>query len=790
MNIRLKTRSLYIIVAALLSIAVSSEFSQVASAQNESAVTIQASTPFDGYAKDGTWIPVRVIVENTGPDVEASIQVSYKSSGSTSSVYSADVSLPTTSRKELFIYVYFPQGGVSNLSVQVMENKKSIAKTSVRLSHLTNDSLLVGLMTDSPSAYNAIADIQLKNGFTRLAQLQPADMPEQPQGWESLDVIVVSGVDTGVFTSAQKDALKIWVAEGGTLFVTGGPKWQATTAGLNDILPIDISRTVTTIDPPEVEAYTNEAILPGEEFILAVGQMLPKTQILAEQSGHPLLVQNQIGRGTIYFFAADPSLAPLSNWEGMTDIYEYLFNFQPPQPGWANGRWDTYTSNEALATISELGIPSILFVCGWLAFYIVIIGPINYFVLHMLKRRELAWITTPLLVIAFSTVAYLTGYFYRGVKPTLNRITVIQAWEGIAQAESDTLIGIYSPQREQYALKSSEGFLLYPNTSSDISMQGNTDWFSTQQGQNVVIPEIPVEIGGMKVVSANGFVPALQIEHTLLITPSGSQQKIEGTITNNSEYQINDAMLVTPDGWKRLGDIAPGKSEQVSIPLTTNTNGSQFFATDSFTILNTNYSLIDVNETERRKSALLSSILSAEYGESNLNWGVYLMGWLDASLPSATLQDKSSKITDTTLYIMQLSPGMAVSKGRTILQPAMFIWESSSINASPYYSYDSTVGEFELKFRPATPINISQVNSLTLHAESYISPIADVTVSLWEYKTESWVAVQINNWGNINIPEPERYVSPLGEVRVRVESSQQSTYVEMSKTTISMVVEQ
>ncbi len=472
----------------------------------------------------------------------------------------------------------------------------------------------------------------------------------------------------------------------------------------------------------------------------------------------------------------------------MKDVYDYLFNFQPPQPSWANGRWDTYSSNEALSTISELGIPSILFVCGWLAFYIAIIGPINYFILGRIKRRELAWVTTPILVIVFSTFAYLTGFFYRGINPTLNRITVIQAWEGVAQAESDTLIGIYSPQREQYTL-TSDNFLLYPNNSDDISLQGSTDWYSTQQGQNVVIPEIPVEIGGMKVVSANGFVPALAIEHDLVIDVNLTLEKITGTITNKSEYQINDAMFVTPGSWKRLGDLAAGESVQVSTALTAGANGPVFFNSDSFTILNLNYSIIDEDETDRRRNALLSSILSSEFGESNFNWGVYLIGWLDTSLPSASLQDKSSKITDTTLYIMQLSPNMTASESEIKIQSSMFIWEPSVINASPFYSYDSSVGEFVLKFRPAMPIHVSAVKSLTLHAESYYAP-TDAIVSLWDYKAESWIPISINNWGNINIAEPERFVNPAGEVRVKVEGSQQNNYIEMSKTTISMVVEQ
>jgi hypothetical protein len=765
-------------------------------AQGESKVILKAEAGFDGYVEEGKWMPVRITVENNGPDVEGIVQVKSTDYSKTSSAYGVGISLPTNSRKEFFIYARHPQGRFTNLDVEFVSDEKIIVKTSLRV--ITNDPQIIftGIFSSAPSKFNILNQVTSQNGITRVVRLYPSSMPDLAEGLEILDIIIFDDEDTGALTPAQQKAIELWIAKGGALYVIGGPKWQASSQGIKSLLPMQISGNVTTTAAADFGSYdvnTNEGSFQDEplpadvETILATGKLTQDAQILATQGEYPLLIQRQLGRGKITFFAADPGLAPYKNWEGMLTVYENLFLFRPSQAAWFDGQWDTYSTNEALTTIAELDIPSIFFICGWLTFYILLIGPANYLVLRIIKKREWAWVTIPAIVILVSAVSYIYGFLYRGNNPTLNRLTVVQAWDGVSQAESHSLIGIYSPQRDKYTLEAAENFLLYPYTSSDMNLQGNTSWASVLNGQNITAPDIPIEIGGMKVISAQGVASPLPIEHDLTFHLSQGNSILMGTIVNNSDVILHDAVLVTPADWKTIGDLSPGKSIKTNLNVFDLGAGPTFYNAGAMSILNLNYPIAAEDEAARRKEAFLRSVLTTEFDESNGNWGIYLMGWLEEPVSSANLQDFKSNVTDTTFYIQRISPAVSVPDSEIKLTTSLFEWESSNPSVSPYYGYESSTGEFTLHFRPAIDIKFDQVTSLELSLDSYSSPSA-INVSLWDHTLNDWVVVDNVRWGGMIIPEPERYVSGNGEIFLKIKDPA-NNYIEMKRSGIELVVQ-
>jgi hypothetical protein len=796
---RVRTRSaLRIFSTILITICISAAATAINAVRAKAKVdglTLKAEAGFNGYAKEGKWIPVHITVENKGVDInEASLQVSYKDYAGIASIYSSDISLPINSRKELFIYVYYPQSGAANLKVDLVSNKKTVTSTNARVSNIAPQSLVIGLMTNTPSNYNSLSQITSQNGITRLVKMEPAALPDKAQGLETLDAIIVSDIDTGVLSYSQQKALELWIAKGGTLITIGGPKWQATVQGLQDLLPIQVSGTANVTAAPDISIFNSTSSFgridpfPEEvETTLATGKPANEVQILATQGDLPLVLERKMGNGKSVFLAADPGLEPYKNWGGTFIIYDGLLNFRHPQNAWSNGRWDINGSNEAISTIAELAIPSIFLICGLMAFYIVMVGPLNYIFLRIIKKREWAWISIPLIVIFVTIVSYVYGYLYRGRTPTLNRLTVIQAWDGVSQAEKDTLVGIYSPQRDTYSLEAENGFLLYPYNQEDINLKNDTAWFSIQDGQNANATGIPIEIGGMKVVGTTGTTTPLKLDHDLTISFKNGNAQISGTITNKSNTTISDINLVTPGRWKAIGSLAAGQSQKVDLPILTTTNSPDFFYDGATTILKTSYAQLQLDEELRRKEAFLRSVITPEYGENNSNWGIYLIGWLEGEQSSAALADLETKNTDTTLYIRHISPLVSESSSDITLTTALFEWQSSSDEVSPYSSYSYNTSEFTLRFRPAVPIQFSSVQSLKLNLDSY-AVASTVEVSLWNVTLDDWDVIRNVNWGTYNVPDPERYVSRSGEVILRIKDGQNLGYVEMKKSAISLVV--
>jgi hypothetical protein len=475
----------------------------------------------------------------------------------------------------------------------------------------------------------------------------------------------------------------------------------------------------------------------------------------------------------------------LSGWDGNPDLYTALLGPRPPSPRWSSAFWYGYNANQALGAISELGLPSVVYISCLMGTYVLIIGPLNYFVLSRLKRRELAWVTIPVLVIIFSFLAYGSGLFYRGTTPILNRLVVAQAWDGIDQAHAQALIGIYSPVRARYDLDSTEQFLPQPFAGGIGDVQANNNWTIAQEGSKAIVPDIRVEIGGMQAVAVEGNLPALPFSHDLVLALGRTNPVVSGTIVNNSDYTLKDAILITPAQWERLGDLGPGRSKQVSVSLTPSGNGPEFYTLDPMTILDLGYDDIQREVGAARRYALLQNVLAPDYQRRDGNWGIYLMGWVDQSVLPVELRDKRSKTVDTMLYFHRLSPVIQYEGDEIALPVSLFAWESSTPEVSPYYGQLSS-GGYELRFKPGVPVPFRAVKSMHLQLTSNALP-SDLIASAWDYETKDWVQISDNTY-NINVPEPDRFVGPNGEIRIRV-TVNRSDWTEIRASYVQLVVE-
>lgn len=773
-----------ILLCALLSVSLGG-IGQVR-ARQAGDVTLRAQIGFDGFCKEQEWLPIHVQVENTGPDLNAEVQVSYNNDTGGASTASMNVELASGSRKEFFLDTNFAWAFNRRVTVALLVDGQVLKKVNANANCLAGENLLVGVLADTSSAYDVLVDVKPLNGLVRLAQLEIVDLPDRAQAWGALDALILSNIDTGAFTPEQTQALHSWIAAGGKLLVIGGTNWQGTVAGIKDLMPIDLTATRRVASLTQLQDYVKDPVPLDFEAILGTGTVREEAQVLLFQDGVPLIVRKQVGFGTVYYFAADPALQPLRNWSGMRQVYEHLLGSKTPLPTWADGTWYDYRANQALATIPELGLPSIFYICGVLGLYIAVIGPLNYLVLRRLKRRELAWVTIPVLVILFTCLAYGTGFSYRGVTPILNRLAIAQAWDGVDQAQVHALVGLYSPVRTKYDLEAGSGFLFQPFSSGDMSLQAGDSWATLQQGSGMLLPGVSAEIGDMKAVAVEGSLPALQLDHDLVLTISKMNPMLSGNITNKSQYPLEDAILVTPGNWTRLGDLAAGETKPVSLSLATNSNGPAFYNLDAMTILNLNYTDIQTDEIAARRNAFLETVFFTDFGMNQGNWGIYLMGWIDQIELPAGLKDQNFKAIDTMLYIDSLSPALKTEPGELRLPTSLFTWESSLPTASAYHARDLSAGGYTLRLRSVVPISPGTVKSIDLSLTSNAA-FQDLVVSAWDYELRAWTRIPVNS-GHTNLPAADRYVGPDGEIMLKI-ASNRSDWTEITASNISVLVE-
>ena len=121
-----------------------------------------------------------------------------------------------------------------------------------------------------------------------------------------------------------------------------------------------------------------------------------------------------MGLGSVYFLALDPKISPLGGWAGQEQLWTEIARRQPQPWPWDKGFQNSYNTAEAVSNLGEIKLPSATFLLVFLCSYILIIGPLNYVVLSRTKRRELAWISIPIIGLVFRIRISHRQPIYRG----------------------------------------------------------------------------------------------------------------------------------------------------------------------------------------------------------------------------------------------------------------------------------------------------------------------------------------------------------------------------------------
>jgi hypothetical protein len=788
--------------------------------QEAGAISLTARAGFDGYYKDGMWVPIRVTLANDGPDVNAMLQVaSPRYSGSELNIV-RPISLPSQSRKEVFLYIS-PEGYHSGVKVSLVSERDVLATATTRLSQAGPGDLVYGIIAANPSSFNILSQVDPVSGQGFVAELTPEDLPPLGQAWKALDVLVISDTDTGGLIPEQRLALAGWVAGGGRLIVAGGPGWQKTAAGLGDLLPARISGTRTLESLEALYGYTHMTEGLEGSAVVAAAEPAPGAAVAlaaGDDARTPLIITKQAGFGLLAFLAFDPALAPVRRWDGSEGIYRNLLSATSARPGWAGGFRNWYSASEALNAIPGLELPNALQLCGFLAVYVLAVGPVNFLVLHRLKRRELAWVTIPAIIVIFSGLAYLGGYRLRGTQATLHRLSVVQVWPNSDRAQVDMLVGLFSPRRTEYDLEIGGEALTRPLPADSFGGSTSAAEATLEQEDVTRVRDLRVEIGGVEAFVAQGHISAPIINSALTLSVQGSSASLVGEIQNNSELTLTDTVLLAPGGVQRFGDFTPGQALQINMPLASGqaapaAQGNAAIVLPagaaSTTAANPSYNYYSGYDTTiddilgstyyyddrklYRKYSLLSALID-QYSGAGRGSGVYLVGWTAQAPLQAEITDTTFSPVDATAYIIELRPEVVVSGGRLSIPPGLMSWtildpgQQGTVTPYDLYVYQ---GHFAIRFAPSQALDFQQVVSLDLHLDAYgqTGPVSALEVALWDYGAGEWVAQPGLNWGDNPIEEPMRYVGSNGEIQVRVSNPSSVSSISVEAVDFTLVVE-
>lgn len=624
-------------------------FLLVGSARGD-GLKLTASFGIAGHYRPGGWCPVTVTVGNAGGDaISGQVQAlaaddpnrrNYGGSGSNTALATAlfarPVSFSGSGPHSAVVYTRGMDPAHDTVTVQLAEGSargdgRVLAQTdnlpTNNLPTVTglpvgeNDLFLVGFGGDS-GAFTYLNGQKLglthqtgagpapipnnrqmsQSGAPATVQVAPAgaaDLPDKVAGYSGVDAVLLrSDAPLDTLTEAQADALKSWVSDGGHLIVCGG---------------VDASRFGSSffagLLPATVGGVRPGVVVPGAGQVGALvltPKPLPGVRVLAGSAATgPLIVSGPYGAGSVTLTAFDPTARPFQTpgfatpalWQTLllggkapASLLSYVAareeNYSPNNYGGGGGA----LLSDAVMRAPSLDAPGTEVIGLFLLVYLVALVPANYLILKRLDRKEMAWITIPLLVLLFAVGTFGVGYAWKGGVVFVNRAAILEASSGQRQAGVYSELGLFSPHRTSYditlpgpntlAAIPNPGFNYgYRNGGAETQSYGQTRFVETGAGMSLL--DTSVNMWAMRAFDAQSSVDLGGTVDAALVQKSGpplprgiTSWGIHGTVANHTPYGLTECQLLYNGQWQSLGNLVPGASAPVSLNTPTGV-GSQ-----------------------------------------------------------------------------------------------------------------------------------------------------------------------------------------------------------------------
>jgi hypothetical protein len=387
---------------------------------------------------------------------------------------------------------------------------------------------------------------------------KPGSLPDRPAGYDAFGALVF-GEGAERMTDDEIQAIKTWVVAGGTIVLTGG----ASTQTLSDVrwkpfLPVGPVSVRNMGALRGIEKFGGSPPPPTTSSI-AVGAPVVGAEVVFSVENVPIIVEKRFGLGKFVYIAFDPFQPPFKQWKGLNKLFVNgigIRNSFINRDGIIGQNIDPYAVYPAVEDNpfdAELPGASIIFLI--LILHFVLAVPVNFAVLRKYGKGDLAWATTPIISIAFAAVFFaLAAGLYKSGQSVRNRGVLI-----------------VSPEHNEGYYRGSAEMFIPRGGNYDAKLTG-VDWVGSRpdefyyyegSGQNLELQD-DGEIRMRSLSASNlsfhefSFTQRVEAGRWLKGSIKRSGDGLTCSITNDSPYDLRDAIVIVGNKKFTLGDAARG----------------------------------------------------------------------------------------------------------------------------------------------------------------------------------------------------------------------------------------
>jgi len=766
-------------------------------AANPLQVTLKVG--YHDTVKLGEWMPVAIDVTNRGSDVDGTLEV--QASGSFgakgggppggSAVYQMPFSLALGSTKHFRTFLSEDYPGT--VEARIVANGRVIATQQTTIAS-TVSGLLVGVASDQPSALDAVATVHPGGTAPSVIHLAAADLPASGLVLRAFDVLAIDDFATDTLTAEQKSALVDYVMQGGSLLLGTGGSWHKTLAGLpSAIVPMQVAGSVVL---PNAKALGD---LTGVE--IATGTVSTGATAWLAEGGRPLLIEQPTGAGLVAMATFDWAQGSVATSSAATALLRQVViraTFGSTNSSAINnisiGKGTITNSvatrggtlSQSLGNLPALELPAWWLIGALVMEYVLLVGPLNYFVLRALNRRALAWVTVPAIALVASGGAYGASVITKGTSVLANEIAIVHVQQGWDRAYSEDYTGILAPTRGDYdvALGGRQAAMISPiyyfagnpgdpnlgamrvNTSSQGITLPNMTAFTLRGFATEGITAAPDVVGQAQIVGGH----------------------LKGTIRNVSSLSFTDGVVFAGNAYQKIGALAPNGTAPFNLQPSTSTtfSGQPVF----MQIYPNNLSCCGApqgqsSDAEREaeiKTAMLSTLSINNITGVTASAAPFVVLWTKQPFQQITVNGGHPRTYIESAVVLNL-PVAQIGAGAMpagVVSGRIIDVDANLTQAGPPGLVLADSGSMTYAFAPALAQGAQLTNVLISSANPYGAKFggtngnSGVKGEAWDWGTSSWVTINYQDNGTTSIPDSA--VNPVsGEVRVKISSQSQFT---------------
>jgi hypothetical protein len=788
-------------------------------------VSIRVAVGYANIYRGNSWTPVRVTLRNTtGSDIDGLLKIPQSNQSSSvgtipafHGMYQDPVLLPAETTKQVTVYV--PGSGVQGrVSVLFVRGHTVLGTASAYPTGVDNGTLLIGALAGSPGDFAWVGPAVQQRVTTHVIPLSAATLDSNARALGAFDIIVLTDVDSSQLDAAQLSALQGYVENGGSLLLVGGATWQKTLRPLPlGLLPGRLAGARVLPNLRGLRSLTTGPGNGGGRSVVSVMNQVTGT-VWASQDGVPLVIRRQVGQGVIDYLAFDPAGSALPSGAGLT---QHLVAMAAPlavtrtwSPQGFRARFEAIFKNMALtdelANVPPATMPLLAIFAALTLLYVLILGPANFLILRRLGHQQLALVSIPALSLLYLGSMGGVATHLEGRTASINTISEITL-RGSSPARPATMyVSLAAPLPASYHLGYSASALpaALPQVTSPagFSPRGASTLHSTplgmrlQEGPQAGASLLSVDRWGTRDLTLDTSldVPG-SVRADLAVDAHGT---IVGSIHNGTNLVIQSPVLVAGEAFVHLPDIVAGATIHVRVRPSV-----EPFGQDAASIWGSLYGssgggfsdgfggfgfgdCCDQAALQQEDTSLVQeqnaiSMLSRAQ-DLPLPAGVFLTGWSRKPLAPLTVDGTTPQRRDLAFLFVPLSVHFP-SRGPFRLLPNTLTSQLVDVLPRAPHSCCSGFGGFGGFGGPDTPqqVSVGQGGSLTFEfdipnarhvhfRQLSVSPgnrsdnIGPARVYDWQ--AGRWASVNLSI-GTVRLPRPDRFVSPGGQVLVKLEST-------------------